>query len=819
MEPNKRQNDTGKLKVIKRRKDYEDEDNPQLPANLEETFGNKKCGLIYEEQKQIELMISANDKDLSSLTKNNKNKITVAKMPEKEEIILTCYLYIQNNKQTIKKNINYIIGGIKFEVERISEQFIVINLINKEKDYKPIGIEKNARIMNFIDERQNYIEIHFIYSSTYLFEAMKDIKFESYYTISEELNSKKQKNSNDSDENSSDSTISFDSLSTIFKTDSIKNIYKFNNIKPIFSEENLNKKYVKKLEKLKDLSNNSKYYFKDINQNFYDFDKYSIAFYEIFQFACEEQTLVNYLYGPKFSSRSTFLIFSRNLFKNFKVLSLYLDANCLKSKDNLKRKKIISHELLYLFDNIEEMEMIEKKKIFHGLPCNKENILHYIYFFLKNLFEAIKPIKNDKRIVIIIDNIIDKDNNLNNVIEDILSLQKSNRIKFVLCGNGKYFNQKFIELYQSDSIQTYDRIRNAYILSNDKQYKEFLNEFLKYSLKFSEIYENNQSKEEFEEKIINYEKEYLDIYHFSGIFFGEELINKIIKKEDIENKNKNIFFEIPFEYFEIKINKDNNELSFSFFHPAFQKSIKKKIELEVKCGTLTRLLRDKDFPRTFFGICFEKKITLLLMNNKFNLNNLIFDEKNIKEIDKITDLKESNYKGPLFDLENKEEPILLLQKNFFGPNYYLLILSRILNNEIYANFVQIGEDKKKDMIEKILKDLYDNIENYKKNISVAFGLESGLKINITLLFIFDLDTQKQFNFSSGVKICVDNKIDYYLFSNDSDNLWICNGQNNNLVKLDFYIPRNINLKAIIEDMNKKEESQENKNSLEKKKRT
>ena len=265
---------------------------------------------------------------------------------------------------------------------------------------------------------------------------------------------------------------------------------------------------------------------------------------------------------------------------------------------------------------------------------------------------------------------------------------------------------------------------------------------------------------------------------------------------------------MPFEYFEIEKN-DDNSLSFCFFLPIFQKSIKKKIEFEVKKGTLSRLLKDKDFPRTFFGICFEKKITLLLMYNKFKLDGLFFEEKNIKEINEITDLKQSIYKGPIFALEDKEKPILLLQKNFFGPNYDLLILSRNLNNEIYANFVHIGVDKTRDMILKILQDLYDNTENYKKNIIKAFGIELGIKINITLLFIFDFDTKKQYDFSSGVKICVDNKIDYYLFSNDSDNFWVYDEQKNIYIKLDYYIPGNMNLKNIIDNINQKEESQGN----------
>ena len=115
------------------------------------------------------------------------------------------------------------------------------------------------------------------------------------------------------------------------------------------------------------------------------------------------------------------------------------------------------------------------------------------------------------------------------------------------------------------------------------------------------------------------------------------------------------------------------------------------------------------------------------------------------------------------------------------------------------------------MIVNILKDLNDNTENYKKNIIRAFGLESGTKIKISLLFIYDLDTQKQLDFSSGVKFCIDNKIDYYLFSNDSDNFCVYDEQKNIYIKSDSYIPRNMNLKAIFDNINQKEESQKNKN--------
>ena len=70
------------------------------------------------------------------------------------------------------------------------------------------------------------------------------------------------------------------------------------------------------------------------------------------------------------------------------------------------------------------------------------------------------------------------------------------------------------------------------------------------------------------------------------------------------------------------------------------------IGFEIDKGTLKKLLKRNYYPRTFLGICFEKLIILLLMHNKLNFHNLKFKKNNIKEIKKISKLKENNYNGP-----------------------------------------------------------------------------------------------------------------------------------------------------------------------------
>ena len=764
-----------------------------------------------------ENMIKEMKKNDSYLQIYIKKGYTIVNINDKEEKIFKCFLYLKRMKDmkinpplndfiilddSIKFILQYLepISFIKFDINRSIEN-------NKENNNNNSVVELNtdeennmliqneARIINLIDEKQNIIYIHFIHNVDYLEKVLVLRNFESYYMRPEEYkkqinNSESAKNLNDLEESSSDSIVSLDDLTAIFSAESILSIYKYN-VAPILCEKNFNQKYSKSQNLLKDLSNNAKFYFKDINKKFIWFKEYINMVKEIYDFAHKKSSVVMYLFGPKGSSKSTFLLYSKYLLLGCRIKYLYLDINCLKSKSIIDRKRIISHELLYFFKDINEMKEVEKNKIFHDINYLKGKFLFYIYNLLKNLFE-VKLEKNDRKIIII-DNIYDEKCNSKEGIKAIIHLIEKYKsdVKLILCGNGQFFNKKFIELYEKNSFQTNGDYENAYFLSIDKKIiSNNINqskEFLKYSLKFNYLYENQDTMEELKKKIIEEEQEYLERYTFYGLFFSDELNKKKIPKEEII-KDKKIYYEMPLDYFEIIINNDNS-VEFLFFHSVYKSCIKKKIGYEVKKRTLTRLLKYEDYPRTFFGICFEKKLTLLLRNNQLNLPNLFFEEENIKEINQINILEEKNYKGTIFQIKNKNKPILLVQEDFFGPNYDLLILSR-QNNKFYANFVQIGVDKDKKMIEQILEDLHKHEQNYKINIVKAFGLESN-DINLTLLFIFDLETQKASEYSSGAKFCFQNKINYFLFSNNFDYLLRYDNNLKELNKCDYFIPQNL----------------------------
>ena len=143
----------------------------------------------------------------------------------------------------------------------------------------------------------------------------------------------------------------------------------------------------------------------------------------------------------------------------------------------------------------------------------------------------------------------------------------------------------------------------------------------------------------------------------------------------------------------LKLKKKNKVAYFTFYNQLYKEAVKRKIEFKVEKGILIYLLKNEQYPRTVFGVCFEKLITLLLIYNQLNDFDLKFEKNNIKEIIEISYLKEKNiYSNIIFNNIDKEKPILLTQFNYFGKFYDLLIIIKH-NNLFYSNFIQIGVDK------------------------------------------------------------------------------------------------------------------------------
>jgi len=714
-----------------------------------------------------------------NIIKEEFNDFKKIDMDEKDKTFMNISDFLKSHEDLNKDEIISFNQEITFEIKYTTPYYIIM------KDNEEYLIDNKSRKINFVDYKSKIITSKFIYNCDNLIESLESLGFTSYYV---KLSKQKNNKSNlifslneESETNSEYSEVSLSNPFSIFDNDEIKYIFNENQ-KPILTEDNFKNRFSDNLNSLKDLSNNAKYYYgKYSNCSFTIINNYKNAHINLYKFQYSKISKILYLYGPKRSSKTTLLLYMTNHYKFLKTKTLYFNHNYLENKDFLETKKRIYHELLYFCKDTEEMKQFEEKKIFSEIE-NSDIIMKIIYVVLSNLFEIIGEEKKYRRLVII-DNIKEMNKNnihyLNKIIE--LINKKNSFFKIIICGNGTYFNQKFLEFNENNNV-----------LSIDSNFsKNQLNEFVYfYNADKDEIKniidknnkEINLNQKENEKELILKEEKDINKYSFYSLYFADELDNKTFTEESITHDIEFIKG-MPLEYFEIKIEETN--LKFQFYSDLFKKCFKNKIAVEFEKDTLTKLLMKNDYPKTFFGICFEKLITLLLMHNKLNIENLMFKKNSIKEIKEIAMLKEENYIGPKFNNEEIETPILIIQENFFGPYYDILVITKH-NKKYYSDFIQIGVDKDKEQINTIIKDLENNYSLYKQNIFKIFGIQTNF---ISVLFIFDLNTQKKSQYSSGTKICEELMIDSYLFSFEDCSLYeLYNRDNNNLIKVNEYFP-------------------------------
>ena len=709
------------------------------------------------------------------------NKYTIVDMPKKDFIIYKCYQYItnlnDNDKNKISKKNEIILNeNIKLIIKKLSPVFIL--QINGEE----IVINKEARKICFIDQVKQIKYIRFIFSADCLYNVLDELKFNYYYV-------KPQENNNiNYEEKSINSECSVNNHFFIFSKEYITEIMK-DNLKPIFSENNLLSLKKDEITFLKDLSNNFQYYNDEKKENkFIELDEYNQLFNQIKESIYSNNTKIIYIFGPKGVSKTIFLLYFRNfiLFEN--IHSLYFDYNYLKNqRDYFQIKKILQYELLYSFLNFEEMCLFEKQKIFYHLEQEK-NILSYIHKFLKKFLELKVPQKG-KKFIIIIDNIhLPKEYSEEELyLKKIIALNDSgyDSIKIILSGSGPFFNNKFCIFCKNLNIQRFSYPESGFYLTINEKNLNSLNFF-----ENNKIYKNMN---EFFEKKISQEEEYLEKYQFFSLFYCEELVDDKFS-ENILNESDKILIYGPFEYFIIE-NLGSTNLRFKFFSPIYKRAIRRKIGIKVELGALNILLRDKTFPRTGYGIIFEKIITLLLSHNRINLLNLQFTKNNKKEIENISDLEMKHYQNPELKVENNNQAILITQSNYRGQNYDLLILSKIEGIH-YSDFVQIGVNKTASEIKSILQNIKDKEEVIINNIKNNFQIEN---VRVSLLFIFDLKTQIKVNYKA-VCDCLKNNINYYLFSSEEQCFYrhnFINKMNEKIFTYTPYLSNDLNLNSFL----------------------
>ena len=345
---------------------------------------------------------------------NNKNTInvnehdeyTIIEMNERDKLLMSCYSYLTEKKKFLKESqiitLNIYDSIMNLTLVQIDPFFIII------LDDERIEFLEYSREISFVDDKKKQITKRFIYNTTILNAVLKNLGFKSYYVKLKKEGVHKDNNTLNlpkEEPESESSEVSLD-LFKIFNDNNIKYIFKENQ-RPILNNVNFFKRFSLCVTKLKHLNNNSKYYYKNSNNDFQKFNNYIKAIRNFNDFKCSQTAKLIYLYGPKRCSKTTFLLYMTYIF-NINARTLYFNFNYLERKNILERKRIIYHELLYFCKDTVEMNKIEQKKIFNDIS-DIQNIMKFIYLILYSLLEVIDYNNNDIRRIIIIDNIYNND--------------------------------------------------------------------------------------------------------------------------------------------------------------------------------------------------------------------------------------------------------------------------------------------------------------------------------------------------------------------------------------------------------------------------
>ena len=420
--------------------------------------------------------------------------------------------------------------------------------------------------------------------------------------------------------------------------------------------------------------------------------------------------------------------------------------------------------MIYLFFNKNILRDFYQEK-YHRIIISDNNIIFCLKKFLENLIKIYENIFITKSpIIFIIDNFDENEKLICDEMENIINLVKSNssKIKLIISGHSDFINNKLM-LFTENNHFLKNKDGNVLLNYNIKIDTE--NEIKTLPAFYYRKDLKNLNDTEIENILLDEEIKYCEKFNTLGMFYS------------ILNNGKQIdlkFFNLlPIEYLYLEM-KDNCTKLY-FFNPIFLKAVKKNFFIKFKEASLLFLLKECNKYQIIKGFFEEKLLTLAISYNKIYLNNLIFCENNILEIYQITDFNDIKIKNTN-DKIKKGDPIVINQKNFKGPHYDLLILFPINNTHNYISyFIQIGVNKNKEQIEKIMNDFNLNKNNYIKGINKFF--DNKIKISqAELLFIFDKDTQqnlfkaKSNNF--GAEYCIKNKIKFYLFSIEDYCLYI-----------------------------------------------
>jgi len=611
---------------------------------------------------------------------------------------------------------------------------------------------ENSKFISFINKEKKFDKAFFIHNQKSLADALTKAEIKEALIYNETNNSNNSNDSNNSSKSANKlevNTILNDGVSFIEQEKSVK-------VSKIFSQENFIKRY--KNNEVSELDFAFKYY-KDIPLNCkIEFEKLNSDWMSQILNLYGKKTISELLIlGPRGIGKTTALL---TCFNMASIHRLYFPLKKLLTFNRKKWKKIALYEAIYIFDNQEEMKEFSNDFNFFS---ESEDLIHFIFDFIKNILEFFENKPFTSRIIVVLD---DFDDSLEKKpdISDIVEYFNKNKSKLLLCilGESSFLYQKYYN-YILNKKQNYEVFYWDLQIKNDQI--ENLLELPLYSYKYKNLKDNIKSKDDFIKLIKDEIKDEFNRIPLKCFFSLSKYLNANINIIDL----KDDFHILPLQFLTLKEKEKEKEngdkyIKFDFilkiYKEIFNETIRGKLKIEnIKLSFNLNKYEEENKGKD--GIQFEDIIVEQLWNNNFKF--ITFPENNkikVREIYQIQYYKKENYK---IEKIEKDKPIIIRQTKFQGK-YYDLLLIMPSNGKYYAIFIQIGLNKDKIEISSYYNNLIKNYENYKDGINYLINEQIE---DLGFLLIFDYDRQKILNKkksnNEGVKYCIDQDIAFLVY--------------------------------------------------------
>ena len=499
------------------------------------------------------------------------------------------YNYFKEIKEKLDKD-----GESEFNFKNGKVFILGDNFVYKLNDGTKIYFFKNSRILYFSNKKLKIKnKPYFIHNKQSYEEALKktnitngvlkDEEEEVEDKVEEEEDDKSNKQKNKKNSESEKSGSSSSSIKSLDIKDILKTSYNYieedNSIKvnKIFTEGNFKEKF--NFDKISNLDFNFKYLKEDYLKNSLEFIKEQNNWYrKLDDIYSNKERSYCFLFGPKGVGKTTLLLKYLNgeeiprLYFSLKIMSK------IKNNNNKKWKKISFYETLYTFTEIDEMKNFSENKIKD--ISDSENLMEFIFSYIKTIFNFYSENNSKKRLFVVIDDynqdLYDKDN----IIDQIINYVQSHKHVLFLCilGEGQYINKK-LYLYLTNKNQDFSGAYWSFLIDNDLTKENTLLKLPKYYFKYRDLIKKANVDDMVEQSIINEFKK----FSLNSFFMLSKYINISINIEEIKDE----FINIPFEYMEIEQKKDiNNKMLIKFnftleiYKKVFEDSIKGLLKID-----------------------------------------------------------------------------------------------------------------------------------------------------------------------------------------------------------------------------------------------